>query len=273
MGHVAACAIRCGTFNRIQACATLAVDSCVLVQHYRLLHTIEKLEEKQDALLALLILLVKIALPVQSGQQLVHPLSQLAGILGSSTFPCSCFAAVHVDTQTSMSCRSLVGTQPEDREAVLTGLQARRPVAWLLLRPPRTHQRGPLQASPSVACLSLCLHMACFVTCFVTVATAMHSACCQALISFAWLSPVCLQLMTTKHGQKCIDDDTTETVVRPAAVFCLTTDYGGQPCVTSHGMLLRLEQVLTPYGAVAGVSAAHQLRCLHARLHCEGRRL
>lgn len=40
-----------------------------------------------------------------------------------------------------------MATQREDAEAVLTGLQARRPVAWLLLRPPRTHHRGPLQVS------------------------------------------------------------------------------------------------------------------------------
>ena len=53
------------------------------------------------------------------------------------------------------SCRSLVATQPEDKEAVLTGQQARRPVAWLLLRPPRTHHRGPLQASAPVALLAL----------------------------------------------------------------------------------------------------------------------
>lgn len=37
--------------------------------------------------------------------------------------------------------RSLVDTLPEDEEAVLSGQQARRPVAWLLLRP----ARGPGQ--------------------------------------------------------------------------------------------------------------------------------
>ena len=39
-------------------------------------------------------------------------------------------------------CRSLVDTLPEDEEAVLSGQQARRPVAWLLLRPVRS---GPAQ--------------------------------------------------------------------------------------------------------------------------------
>lgn len=45
-------------------------------------------------------------------------------------------------------CRSLVETLPEDEEAVVSGQQARRPVAWLLLRPARTssQQRQPLRA-------------------------------------------------------------------------------------------------------------------------------
>lgn len=38
-------------------------------------------------------------------------------------------------------------TQAEDEEAVLSGQDPRRPVAWLLLRPPRTHHRGALQVS------------------------------------------------------------------------------------------------------------------------------
>ena len=99
--------------------------------------------------------LAQIALPVQCRQHLLHPKFVSAGF--SSSLPCSRFAAVNVGTQTSMSCRSLVGTQPEDREAVLTGLQARRPVAWLLLCPPRTHQRGPLQARPlsGIHCLHI----------------------------------------------------------------------------------------------------------------------
>jgi hypothetical protein len=41
-----------------------------------------------------------------------------------------------------------VETLPEDEEAVVSGQQARRPVAWLLLRPARTssQQRQPLRA-------------------------------------------------------------------------------------------------------------------------------
>lgn len=45
--------------------------------------------------------------------------------------------------------RSLVETLPEDEEAVISGQQARRPVAWLLLRPARTspaQQRQPQRA-------------------------------------------------------------------------------------------------------------------------------
>ncbi|DBB03841.1 TPA: hypothetical protein ACH3X1_012936 [Trebouxia sp. C0004] len=44
--------------------------------------------------------------------------------------------------------RSLVETLPEDEEAVVSGQQARRPVAWLLLRPVRSssQQRQPLRA-------------------------------------------------------------------------------------------------------------------------------
>ena len=56
------------------------------------------------------------------------------------------------------SCRSLVATKAEDEEAVLTGQQARRPVAWLLLRPPRTHHRGPLQASAKFVAASCTLN-------------------------------------------------------------------------------------------------------------------
>ena len=40
-------------------------------------------------------------------------------------------------------------TQPQDAEAVLSGQQARRPVAWLLLRPAHSspaHQRQPQRA-------------------------------------------------------------------------------------------------------------------------------
>ncbi len=39
-------------------------------------------------------------------------------------------------------------TLPEDEEAVVSGQQARRPVAWLLLRPARSssQQRQPLRA-------------------------------------------------------------------------------------------------------------------------------
>ena len=74
-------------------------------------------------------------------------------VLAKQPQSCSSYCTYFLRQNASQQqlCRSLVDTLPEDEEAVLSGQQARRPVAWLLLRPARNGPGQQMHAQRALA--------------------------------------------------------------------------------------------------------------------------